>query len=302
VRIKLLGLVTVVTAALSLMACPIDTASASLDYASTNIGTLKYVPAGTFQRDATATNTSTVSAFRMSQCEITRAQFLAIMGIDPSDTTVSSGTSDPVQNINSYQAIAFCNKLSLAEGLTPVYAVSGVDFTTLAYGSIPTDHNSDWDAATATWTATGYRLPTEMEWEWAAMGATSDRTNGYAGSGTNTTGYLKAFAGSTGTNSIGDNAWYTVNSSSKTHPVGTKAANELGLFDMSGNVSEWSWDWADAYPVGSLTNYSEDEADDFRRWRGGSWTTSASICAVAYRSFDLPGTQSSSIGFRVVRP
>ena len=106
------------------------------------------VPAGTFQRDATPANTSYVSAFRMGATEITRAQFLAVLKADPSVTLYSSGTSDPVQNINWYQAIAFCNKLSIAEGRTPVYSVSGVDFATLAYAGIPT---SRWSGSGRRW-------------------------------------------------------------------------------------------------------------------------------------------------------
>jgi hypothetical protein len=111
-------------------------ATGAADYLSANIGTLKYVPAGSFQRDGTATNISTIStAYWMSQYEITRAQFAALFSTDPSNATYSSGTGDPVQRTNWYHAIAFCNKLSLAEGLTPVYAVTGVDFSTLTYAS-----------------------------------------------------------------------------------------------------------------------------------------------------------------------
>jgi sulfatase modifying factor 1 len=281
-------------------------------YSSVNIGTLKYVPAGTFQRDATATNTSTVSAFRMSQHEITRAQFLAIMGTDPSNAIYSSGTTDPVQSTNWYHAIAFCNKLSIAEGLTPVYSVSGVtDWTNLPYVSIPTTTNADWNATTANWAANGYRLPTEMEWMWAAMGATSDRTNGYTGTGTNTTGYQKAFAGSTGSNAIGDYAVFgyygsetgrTTTESSNSVGSKTTGANELGLYDMSGNVWEWNWDWSGTYPTGSQTDYRGAASGTYRVLRGGSWTYDASYCTVAIRYICNPNGQGSNIGFRVVRP
>ncbi len=96
------------------------------DYSSSNIGTLKGVPFGTFQRDSTSTNISTISkAFRISKNEITRAPFLAIMGSDPTDVSKSSGTSDQVHMVNWYHAIAFCNKLSIEEGLTPVYTIRG---------------------------------------------------------------------------------------------------------------------------------------------------------------------------------
>ena len=84
------------------------------------------VPAGTFQRDSTAANKSTVSAFSMSETAITRAQWAAVTGLpDPSDTDYSTGTDDPVQQVNWYEALMFCNKLSLREGLTPVYTICG---------------------------------------------------------------------------------------------------------------------------------------------------------------------------------
>ena len=280
-----------VTMGLVFMGCANPPAPPPSGYTSANIGTLKYVPGGTFQRDATPANTSTVTAFRMSQHEITRAQFAALLITDPSDTLYSSGTTDPVQMTNWYHAIAFCNKLSLAEGLTAVYSVTGVDFVALTYAAIPTTNNVDWNAATATWTNTGYRLPTEMEWMWAAMGATSGMT-----------GYLKAFAGSTGSNVVGDYAWYIVNSVGTTHPAGTKLPNELGLYDMSGNVWEWIWDGFETYPTGAVTDYRGGTSVGMRVVRGGSCIGPASELTVAYRIGDSPITLYVDLGFRVVRP
>jgi len=279
---------------------------ASGDYTSANIGTLKYVPAGSFQRDATLTNISTVSAFRMSQYDITRAQFLAIMGTDPSNATYSSGTSDPVQMTNWYQAIAFCNKLSIAEGLTPVYSVSGVTFSTLTYAAIPTTSDANWDAATADWSANGYRLPTEMEYMWAAMGATSDGISADIVGGVNTGGYTKGYAGSIETGgaqvNINNYAWTSGNSGSTTHPVGTKLPNELGLYDMSGNVFEWCWDWYDSYPTGTQADYRGAASGTNRVLRGGSWNINASYATVATRNYSNPNYQYSNLGVRVVRP
>ena len=140
----------------------------------------------------------------MSQYEITRTQFSAIMGTDPSDTTYSSGMSDPVQTVTWYDAVEFCNMLSTAEGLTPVYTITD---------RVPSSGYPITSATvTPTWANTGYRLPTEMEWMWAAMGATSG--SGYS-SPTYLTGYGKLFAGSDsilangsgGTHVIGDYAW-----------------------------------------------------------------------------------------------
>jgi formylglycine-generating enzyme required for sulfatase activity len=200
--------------------------------------------------------------------------------------------------VNWYHAIAFCNKLSIVEGLTPVYTVSGIDFTNLAHASIPTSGNATWNAATANWSANGYRLPTEMEWSWAAMGANM----GADPFAVNTTGYTKAFAGSTGGNSIGDYAWYSSNSGNKTHPAGSKLPNELGLSDMSGNVWEWCWDWYGSYPAGYQVDYRGAASGTGRVIRGGSWGYDASVCAVAYHSSNGPNYRYYDIGFRVVRP
>jgi len=273
------------------------------DYTSPNIGTLKYVPAGSFQRDATATNISTIStAFRMSQYEITRAQFLSMMGTDPSSTSNSTGISDPVQMVTWYDAAEFCNMLSIDESLTPAYTISS---------RVPVSGYPITSATvTANWSANGYRLPTEMEWMWAAMGATSDRSNGYTGTGTNTTGYTKGYAGSTEAGgaqaNIGDYAWIWENSSAGTKEVGTRTVNELGLYDMSGNVWEWVWDWYAAYPAGALVSNTDGgrgaASGTDRVGRGGSWGNNASYATVAVRSNGPPGDRGFLLGFRVVRP
>ena len=288
----------------------VEAVAGNQNYTSVNIGTLIYVPAGRFQRDATATNISVITQpYRMSAHEITRAQFLAVMGTDPSVISYSSGTSDPVQNSNWYHSIAFANKLSLAEGLTPVYSVnvSGtpIDWAALTYASIPTTNSVDWNTATATWTNNGYRLPTEMEWMWAAMGSPADGQGG----GTNTTGYAKAFAGSTGSNAIGDYAvfgsgWLQAGATTtvRSNPVGSKTVNELGLYDMSGNAFEWTWDIWGGYPSGTQTDYHGVASGTNRIIRGGSWINPANFCTVAYRYINGASGRSYDFGFRVVRP
>jgi len=283
-----------------------NTPVSGTDKTSVNIGLLKAVSGGSFQRDATVSNISTVSSFRMSQYEITRAQFLAIMGADPSDAGLSNGLSDPVQGVSWYQAIAFCNTLSLLEGLSPVYTVVGVDFSTLTYESIPATNDTNWNSAAATLTNNGYRLPTEMEWMWAAMGGASDRSNGYTGAGINTTGYTKGYAGSTETASaqvfVGSYAWYYSNSDGKSHPVGTAGTtghpNELGLYDMSGNAWEFCWDWYGTYPTGEVTDYRA-ASGEFCVLRGGGWGSTVGGCTVAYRGYVPPY---GDAGFRVVCP
>lgn len=301
-RSKIVLTLVTVLSVFTLLGCPNLVSTGDESYTSPNIGVLQYVPAGRFQRDAEISNISVITQpYRMSEHEITRAQFEAIMSTDPSDTTVTSGISDPVQRTNWYHAIAFCNKLSIAEGLMPVYAVTGVNFNTLTYASIPTTSNANWDAATANWTNTGYRLPSVMEWKWAAMGAPTDGQGG----GTNTTGYMKGYAGSTegsGQTNLENYAWYDGNSFGRTHSVGTKTANELGLYDMSGNVWEWTWDWSGAIPTGTLSDYRGDASGTYRVYLGGSWYLNASYCTIDYGSSTSPYYQGNSYGFRVVRP
>ncbi len=272
----------------------------TLDYISTNIGRLIYVPAGVFQYDTTAGDTNRVSEpFRISKHDITRAQYTAVTGLaDPSDLTCSSGTSDPVQKINWYMAFYFCNKLSMLEGLTPVYSVNGsTDPST--WGTIPTTDDSTWDAATANWSANGYRLPTQMELMWAAMGA--DTANPGL---INTTGYLKAFAGDNGANSIVDYAWTSDNAGTTTHPVGKKLPNELGLYDMSGNVFQccWDWDWAAAAPTGSQTDYRGPASGTFKDAFGGSWENADSFSKIINYASAAPFFPENNDGIRVVRP
>ncbi len=268
------------------------------------------VPGGTFQRDATSTNLSTVSGFRMSKYEITRTQFLTVMGSDPSNAEYSTGVDDPVHEVNWYHAIAFCNKLSIAEGLTPVYAVSGVNFSTLTFAEVPTADNAAWTAATCNWSANGYRLPTDMEWMWAAMGANLDSQPGAMSGGVNVTGYTKAFAGSNGSNSLADYVWYCNYAEpepwdEKSHPVGSELPNELGLHDMSGNAWEWCWDWvADDYPAGTLSDYRGADSGLYRKLRGRHWDSNDFTLYVSkWGQFpNYQGNFYSCLGFRVVRP
>ena len=129
-----------------------------------------------------------------------------------------------------------------------------------------------------------YRLPTEAEWEYAARGGQQADGTKYAGS-----------------NTIGNVAWYKGNSSETTHPVGTKAANELGIYDMSGNVNEWCSDWHSIYYYSSspFVNPQGPAEGGYRQPRGGSWSNSADLCRVSYRSYGTPVYRSGDLGFRV---
>ena len=127
-----------------------------------------------------------------------------------------------------------------------------------------------------------FRFPTEAEWEFAAKGGTKSKGYTYAGS-----------------NTIGSVAWYTENSGSKTHEVKTKADNELGLYDMSGNVWEWCADWYGSYSSGSQTNPTGPTTGSLRVIRGGSWYDTAAACRVASRSYYAPSLRGSNLGFRL---
>ena len=132
-------------------------------------------------------------------------------------------------------------------------------------------------------TGAKFRLPTEAEWEYAARGG--NKCNGYKYSGSN---------------SIDNVAWYTSNSGSKTHQVGTKSPNELGIYDMSGNVWEWCQDWYVSYSSGSQTNPRGASSGSIRVIRGGGWGNIARECRVSVRLSNPPGYGDGNGGFRLV--
>ena len=129
-----------------------------------------------------------------------------------------------------------------------------------------------------------FRLPTEAEWEYAARGGNQSKGYKYSGS-----------------NSISEVAWYDGNSGDKTHPVGQKTPNELGIYDMSGNVWEWCQDWysSSAYSSSSQTNPTGPSSGSYRVLRGGSWGSNAGRCRVSNRSFTFPDYRDSYYGFRL---
>ena len=227
-----------------------------------------HVPGGSFQMGGTIldelpVHTVMLSAFSIGKYEVTQALYESVMGNNPSEFR---GGDLPVESVTWYDAIEFCNKLSEREGLQPAYKVNG--------------KNVEWNR-----NADGYRLPTEAEWEYAAKGG-----NGSPGN--------YRYAGSNDADSV---AWHEDNCRKHTLPVGKKAPNDLGIYDMSGNVSEWCWDWDGEYLSGAQTNPVGASSGSGRVLRGGSWNEPVVYIRSASRDSSDPGSMSTDKGFRLAR-
>ncbi|MGL4985869.1 MAG: formylglycine-generating enzyme family protein [Treponemataceae bacterium] len=231
------------------------------------------VEGGTFEmgndngaNDEKPVHNVTLDSFYINKYPVTQAEWADIM----KDNTYNSEKANlPATGKRWADAISYCNKRSIAEWLTPVYTIKGSTVTI----------NKE---------ATGYRLPTEAEWEYAARNG-SKTTNNYKYSGSNC---------------LDDVAWYINNMSTSlldVHPVGTKKSNLLGLYDMSGNSEEWCYDVYDNYSKESQNNPigpAENATDKNHVYRGGAYNSSAKECSVTRRGHD--SYSSYSAGFRLV--
>ena len=270
--------------------------------------TMRLVPKGTFTLHEGGPEMTISKDYLMAETEVTQEIWGSVMGNNPSEGVSSLEPGDipklrPVDAVTWTQAIAFCNKLSLLTGRLPVYSVKQagsteeINWHELKFKEIPpapAPNTTEWLNVEVDWDANGYRLPTEMEWMWAAMGARDSAT-----------GYAKKFAG----NTIGKNdddinayAWYSGNplTKSKNHQVAKLKPNELGIYDMTGNVIEWCWDRRADYPTENYTDYSGGSGSERIR-RGGGRSSNGSECIISYRRSITPLYGESYTGFRIVR-
>lgn len=228
--------------------------------AKTGIGNeMVFVEGGTFLMGGKVE--VTVNSFYIATTPVTQKLWEKVMGTNPS---TFKGDRRPVETINKYEAMKFCNMLSSLEGLSQCYFKIQKQNGVLS-GNIGTDREMN----ICDFKANGYRLPTVKEWEFAARGGKKS--------------FNYQFSGSDEINKV---AWFIENSKGSTQVVGTQQPNELGIFDMSGNICEWCWDiyYGSAHVL-----------------RGGSWYDSAEHCKVDYRYSLGPFSKGDGIGFRLAR-
>ncbi|MBS4029726.1 MAG: formylglycine-generating enzyme family protein [Ignavibacteriales bacterium] len=253
------------------------------------------VQGGTFQMgsnvssDEQPIHSVTLSNFSISTYEITYKQWNEAQdwGLSNGYTDLPDGrkgytgdSTHPVTEVSWYDIMKWCNALSEQNGRTPVY-YSNSNFTTVYKTG-----NTDLQNTYVNWSANGFRLPTEAEWEYAARGGIHASDN-------------YTYSGSNDVNAV---AWNYNNSGSNTHLGGTKQANQLGIYDMSGNIWEWCWDWYGSYSSSAQTNPQGPTSGSHRVLRGGSFDSNYDACRVAVRvNGSGPDLRDFIIGFRCAR-
>ena len=243
------------------------------------------------------------SGFWMMRTTVTRGQWRTLKGMD----TVLEWENEPNDHDNLpathvvwYDAIVFANRMSIKAGLTPVYEMetttAGVWCTNPDnWGNVPTwagDPNlARWDAVRKLDGATGYRLPTEAQWEYACRAGTTTAFNDGITNNHNDTAAIAKLGWFFG-HPLGDSL----------REGGQRQPNAWDLYDMHGNVWEWVWDWAGAYPDGHAIDPTGPNSGEVRRMRGGAWASPASSLRSARRFTQEPYSWESFFGFRLVRP
>ena len=203
--------------------------------------------------------------FSILATEVTQELYKSVMGENPSKFNGEKNL--PVEQVSWYDAVVFCNKLSAKCGLTPVYAVAG-EPDVEKWGYAPHKGNKITGTVSQNEKASGFRLPTVEEWQYAAKG-----------------GQDYDYSGSDDLDEVG---WYGGNSGDKAHPVAQKKPNGYGLYDMSGNVWEWCWD-------------SNSGSSGLRYSCGGSWNADAYSCEVGLKLWDYADGTNYYLGFRIIR-
>jgi formylglycine-generating enzyme len=223
----------------------------------------------------------TVSDFYMSVYEVTQKEYQEMMGTNPS---TFSGEDLPVENVTWFDAIAYCNARSQAEGLTPAYTIDG--------------QHVSWNRG-----ANGYRLPTEAEWEYACRAGTSTPFNTQTSISAEEAKYYGRYP-----YEIEENYFSQSNLETKpgryretTIAVGSFSPNEWGLYDMHGNMREWCWDYYGPYPAEAQTDPTGPASGTLRVNRGGGWNDFAKHVRSAYRSSTPAKNSSYNLGLRLVR-